>query len=90
MVDRTVVVVARQWNETTITHKVCYTDDAVKIECPLEQFIAAMMTHGLNKARVTLTGAQLEKQLRLAASAVIMEMKNSTVHVPPQVKPPET
>ena len=86
--DKTIVVVARQWKETNITHTVCYTDDAVKIECPLDEFISALMLHGLNKARLTLTGAQLEKQLRIAASAVVMEMKQSTVHVPPPAPTP--
>lgn len=76
--NKTVVVVARQWKAAEITINV--TDESIGVSTPLPNFLDALCAE-IGSPAAILTQSGLRARLEHAAGAVLQKMKRETARV---------
>lgn len=78
MANKEVVLVARRWDNPTIT--VTVTEEGIAIAMPITDFVKSLTAQIGNPAMI-LTQAGLQKELQIAADVILTEMKAATKQV---------
>lgn len=84
--ERSIVVVSREYKDLEIHHRVVLMPGEIRIECSLEEFIQSLAQE--MGPTVCVTKKQLLEKLKEKVVPVISAMKSSTRFNPPPLKRP--